>query len=324
LRRASYQTYCDPGEVRSHLLETDTKQRIAEIALPLSLREAPWTRSCLSYIIYIKLRLGWTMAKVNSKKPGADEPFPDQLKPVRASDLASPLYQVVKQQITEAIMVGQWPAGTVLPNEIALARMFGVAHGTLRRALMDLTNEGLLSRRRKIGTVVTGRTPQHSLRFFFQYFRLHGVDGSLQHAVPENLSLTRSAPTDSERALLFLEDSAEVIRFQRIRRVEGVPVMHDRFVLSADWVPDFPTAVENVPPLLYQHLLEHYGLRISAVREQLSAEPASAEIAAVLGIEPGCAVLVIDEVAYDQSNRPVIVASHHAVTTNHRYINEIQ
>jgi len=264
------------------------------------------------------------MIKVNAETAAAEAGFADRVEPVRASDLAAPLYQVVKQQITEAIMVGRWPAGTVLPNELSLARMFGVAHGTLRRALLDLTNEGLLTRRRKIGTVVTGRTPQHSMRFFFRYFRLHGADGSLQHADAENLSLTREAATEPERMLLLLEEGAEVIRFHRIRRVEQVPVMYDRFVLPADCVPDFPTAVETIPPLFYQHLLEHYGMRISAVREQLSAEPANADVAAALGIQPGSAVLVIAEVAYDQANRPIIVASHHAVTTNHRYVNEIQ
>jgi GntR family transcriptional regulator len=264
------------------------------------------------------------VSKVNAQTANADTAFADRVEPVRASDLASPLYQVVKQQITEAIMVGRWPAGTVLPNEISLARMFGVAHGTLRRALLDLTNEGLLTRRRKIGTVVTGRTPQLSMRFFFNYFRLHGADGSLQHAEAENLSLIRSAPTEPERLLLLLEDGAEVIRFHRIRRVERVPVMYDRFVLPADCVPDFPTAAEKIPSLFYQHLLDHYGMRISAVREQLSAEHASADVAAALGIQPGSAILVIEEVAYDQTNRPIIGASHHAVTTNHRYVNEIQ
>ncbi len=126
--------------------------------------------------------------------------------PVRASETAFPLYQVVKQQITDAILLGHWPAGTVLPNEIALADRFGVAVGTLRRALADLTQEGLLSRRRKTGTVVTGRTPQHSLRFLFRYFRLHGADGALQESRSINLSLERELATTEEREGLALAE----------------------------------------------------------------------------------------------------------------------
>lgn len=243
--------------------------------------------------------------------------------PARAAETALPLYQVVKQQITDAILLGRWPAGMVLPNEIALAGRFGVAVGTLRRALADLTHEGLLARRRKTGTVVTGRTPQHSLRFLFRYFRLHGADGTLQESRSTNLALERGPATPEEREALALEEGAEVIRFRRLRSVAGQPVMLDLFVFAARRVPDFPSRVEEAPALLYQHLLERYGIRISAVREKIGAELAGETVGAVLGIPATAPVLVIEEAAYDQANTPTILALHHATTENHRYVNEI-
>lgn len=63
---------------------------------------------------------------------------------VNLSELAIPLYEVVKRQITEAIMIGDLKAGAVLPSEVALSQTYGVAVGTIRRALMDLTNDGIL------------------------------------------------------------------------------------------------------------------------------------------------------------------------------------
>lgn len=93
---------------------------------------------------------------------------------VKLTELSLPLYEVVKRQITEAIMLGKLEPGSVLPSEVALSQTYGVAVGTIRRALMDLTNDGLLSRRRKTGTVVTGRKPQHSLRLFFSIFDCTG------------------------------------------------------------------------------------------------------------------------------------------------------
>lgn len=242
----------------------------------------------------------------------------------RASDTAFPLYQVVKQQITDAILLGRWPAGTVLPNEITLAGRFGVAVGTLRRALADLTQEGLLSRRRKTGTVVTGRTPQLSLRFLFRYFRLHGTDGALQQSRSTNLSLERAPASPEERDGLALADGGEVIRFRRLRGVADRPVMLDLFVFPADRVPGFPLDTGEAPPLLYQHLLDRYGIRIAAVREKISAELAGEAVAAALEIAATAPVLVIEETAYDQANAPMVMALHHATTENHRYINEIR
>lgn len=254
----------------------------------------------------------------------ASENMATPMAPRRASETASTLHQVVKQQITDAILLGHWPAGTVLPNEIMLAQQFGVAVGTLRRALADLTGEGLLSRQRKTGTVVTGRTPQHSLRFLFKYFRLHGVNGDLQKSQSQNLSLDIGEATEAERAALQLKEDAQVVRFRRVRGVGGQPVMLDLFVLASNRVPDFPTDAGEAPALLYQHLLDRYGIRISAVREQISAELAGATIGKLLGIDPTAPVLVIEEIAYDQANGPTIMALHHATTENHRYITEIR
>ncbi|MGO4569244.1 GntR family transcriptional regulator [Rhizobium sp. 2YAF20] len=242
----------------------------------------------------------------------------------RGADLALPLYEVVKRQISEGIMLGHWEPGTVLPSEIALSQTYGVAVGTIRRALLDLTNEGLLSRRRKTGTVVTGRTPQHSLRFFFQYFRLHGKDGTFQRSTTKITSLERGKATTAEAEKLQIADESGVIRFHRVRRVADRPVMHETLVLPLGRVPDFPERGEDIPPLFYLHLLDRYGIRISAVREQIWADISGEEDARWLDLSTPTALLVIDEVSYDQSAVPVLIATHRALTNDHRYVNEVQ
>lgn len=243
---------------------------------------------------------------------------------LRTSELALPLYEVVKRQISEAIMLGKWEAGSVLPSEIALSQTFGVAVGTIRRALTDLTNEGLLSRRRKTGTIVTGRTPQHSLRFFFQYFRLHGLDGSLQTSTTTVTRLEKGPATAEECTKLQQEPETPVVRFHRLRRVDDRPIMHETLVLAQQRLPDFPERKEDIPALFYLHLLDRYGIRISAVREQIGAALADEEDARWLELPLPAAVLTIDEIAYDQSAVPVLISTHRATTENHRYVHEIQ
>ena len=237
---------------------------------------------------------------------------------------AIPLYEVVKRHISEAILMGRWAPGTVLPGEVALAQRFGVAVGTVRRALSDLTVEGLLTRRRRTGTVVTGRSPHHSLRSFFQFFRLHGRDGTVLRSQARVVDIEIAGPTASERAILGLGADGRVLRIQRLRRIDRVPVMRDRLVLDAGRLPEFPLAPRKVPELLYLHLLEHYGIRISAVREQVTASLADADDLKLLDLTPPAALLVIDEIAYDQSGRPTIIGSHRARTERHCYVNEVR
>lgn len=237
---------------------------------------------------------------------------------------AVPLYEVVKRHISEAILMGRWAPGTVLPGEVALAQRFGVAVGTVRRALSDLTVEGLLTRRRKTGTIVTGRSPHHSLRSFFQFFRLHGRDGSVLRSQARVADVQVGPPTAAERAVLGLGADGRVLRIHRTRRIDRIPVMRDRIVMDAARVPDFPVAPRKVPELLYLHLLERYGIRISAVREQVTAALADADDLKLLDLVSPAAVLVIDEVAYDQAGRPTLIGSHRARTDRHCYVNEVR
>jgi GntR family transcriptional regulator len=243
---------------------------------------------------------------------------------VGPAGLPVPLYEHVKRQIAEAILIGELLPGMVLPGEVALATQYGVAVGTIRRALADLTAGGMLMRRRKTGTVVTGRASQHSLRFFFQYFRLHGQDGSLLHSEAAVLSVVIRPAGAAEAALFAASEGEPLLCLHRVRLVGGVPVLHSRICLIAHRVPGFPGEAEKVPALIYRHLLEAYGIRIAAVREKLTAELASDEDCRLLGLCSPNAVLVINEEAYDQTGAIAILSQHRATTAHHHYANEIR
>lgn len=236
---------------------------------------------------------------------------------------AVPLYEQVKRQISELILLGTWTPATVLPGENDLAKKFGVSVGTVRRALGELTSEGLLTRRPRIGTVVTGRSPHHRLRQFFQYFRLHGADGKLLQSDVRMISASVENPTEIERQQLRLETrkTPQVLRLKRVRLIEGNPVMWDVFAMPYDLLPDFP--LDDVPARLYIYLLEEYGIRISAVRESLSAELAIEEDKTHLGFSDMRPIMQIEEVAYDPSGTPISWTIHRTLTEGYRYVNEV-
>jgi GntR family transcriptional regulator len=237
---------------------------------------------------------------------------------------AIPLYEQVKRQISEAVLQGVWAAGDVLPGEVALAKEYDVAVGTIRRALADLTLEGLVSRRQRTGTVVTGRMPQHTLRSFYQYFRLHRSDGALVQSAPTVLSLKRRRARSCDASNFELPAGSELVQIHRVRKVDGKPIMHETVTLPAARVPDFPHRAQDVPELLYLYLLERHGIRISAVRDSLTAEVASARDRELLDLKAPAAVLVFDSRAYDQSGEPCIISNHRATTSQFSYVNEVR
>src|SRR5262249_33567454 len=154
---------------------------------------------------------------------------------------------------------------------------------------------------RKTGTVVTGRSPHHNLRNFIQYFRLHDAKGGLLRSTAQVLSLSRHAAGKAEAMAFGVETGAELIRIHRLRRIKQKPVMHAVMTMAAARLPDFPRRPTEIPQLFYLHLLERYGIRLSAVRESITAELASEEDCSLLALAAPAAILVIDERAYDQA-----------------------
>jgi GntR family histidine utilization transcriptional repressor len=73
-------------------------------------------------------------------------------------------YAAVKSEILRRIRNRVWAPGALVPGEIELAESFGVARGTMNRAMRELTEQGYLERKRKGGTRVRP-SPLRAARF---------------------------------------------------------------------------------------------------------------------------------------------------------------
>src|SRR3546814_938150 len=106
-----------------------------------------------------------------------------------------------------------------------MAEDCGVSVGTVRKALSALTAEGVLMRRRKTGTVVTGWAQLHNLSHFYWYFWLHGKDGKLLKSKAVLFDYIRGLADPCEAAKLELQETDAVIRLRSVRYVDGCPAI---------------------------------------------------------------------------------------------------
>ncbi|MDQ0393355.1 GntR family transcriptional regulator [Labrys monachus] len=72
----------------------------------------------------------------------------------------TPLYLLVAKALQEDIRSGKYAVGSLLPTELALAEQHGVSRQTIRQAIGQLRQQGLLSARKGIGTRVEARQTQ--------------------------------------------------------------------------------------------------------------------------------------------------------------------
>ena len=74
-----------------------------------------------------------------------------------------PRYRAIQDALAERIISGAWPPGHKLPSEPELALSFDCARMTISKALGVLATRGLITRRRRAGTVVNAPRPQESV-----------------------------------------------------------------------------------------------------------------------------------------------------------------
>src|SRR3954451_16996148 len=111
------------------------------------------------------------MAPPPGAAPRPDEEDEVAITPTFDIDRSSPtpLYFQLARAIEDAITDGTLPAGSRLENEILLAENHGLSRPTVRRAVQELVDKGLLVRKRGVGTQVIQPHVRRSVELTSRY-----------------------------------------------------------------------------------------------------------------------------------------------------------
>ena len=137
----------------------------------------------------------------------------------------------VRDQLLEAMRGGAYPEGR-LPPEAELARDLGVSRATVRAALQTLAEDGVVTRRRRHGTVINeqmlrGAMPLNRLISFRELIDRSGYAAGVDPLVSD----VRPASVEVAAAL-GLDDGTPCLTVERLLRADGAPV-----VVIVDTVP---------------------------------------------------------------------------------------
>ena len=129
-----------------------------------------------------------------------------------------PRYQRVADDLTKRIGRGRYPVGGNLPTEMELCQHYGISRHTVREALRQLREAGLISRRRRVGTEVVARTPRPSYRQ-----PTNTIGDLLQYAEQTQLSVLEAKEITCDAALAELLACREGTRWLRVNTLRAVP-----------------------------------------------------------------------------------------------------
>ena len=212
-----------------------------------------------------------------------------------------PRYVQIRESLRADIARGTLEPGQKLLSEDELAGQYGVSRMTLRQAITDLIDEGMLYRRHGVGTFVARPHVQrdHSrLTNFFENSEANGIKARARVLAGEITPAKLQVAT-----ALNLEEGAPVIRLETLRLANDVPVtVHDAHI-PYKLFPDF---LKN--DLEFKHIwtyMEDYGYRVKRAVQKLEARDADEEMAELLGIEVGAPILYKERTVYAEDGTPV-------------------
>jgi len=210
-----------------------------------------------------------------------------------------PLHSQVEQILRKLIARSEYKDGKPLPKEVELSNRFGVSRNTIRQATNKLEHEGLITRKKGVGTFVTS----HGLSTQLSNWHSFTMEMMEKGIAFENTELRTSwVRADHKLANFFrITKNSQVLQLIRLRAIEGTPVVyfesyfHPRIGLSPE--DDF-----NQP--LYQLLEEKFGVLVVRSHEHIRAQQAG-HVSKKLGLHTTDPILVRERFVYDPGDRPV-------------------
>ena len=215
-----------------------------------------------------------------------------------------PLYVQLRDALQAQIDQGNWVPGDQLPGDQELCDAYDVSRTVVRQALQELSFQGTIVRHRGRGTFVaepkiSSTSLVHSLMGFHEDMVVRGLN--MQNEILEKVML----PANPKIAhYLDLEDLAPIVKLQRLRFVEGEPIVHVTSYLPYDLCPTIMTA-DLTDQSLYAFLDEACGLRVMRGRRRIEAASIQETEAKLLQVEPGAPVIRMESVSYLQDGRPI-------------------
>jgi GntR family transcriptional regulator len=207
--------------------------------------------------------------------------------------------------LRSAIQQGKYPPGSQLPTELDLIDMLGVSRTTVREALRSLEQQGLIIRRRGLGTFVPETPIVKDLSFNFGLTEMISQAGFTPGS--ENDIMRIEKASTSVALALNIEEGKEVLVIDRVRTANGVPV-----VWSIDILPDrvfggkYPENIEFISQSVYQYLQDVLNVNIAYGEATIHSVPATKEIAAKLRTRSHEPLLLIVQTDFNDEDLPII------------------
>ena len=218
------------------------------------------------------------------------------------------------------VVSGEWRIGKAIPSEASLAKEFSVAVGTIRQAIAELAEDGVLIKHHGKSTAVSSGLNGQSMLRFFRY-QLEGQKQILPQA--KVLDIKQVTP-DSDIVKLTGWKSKSLLKIHRIRLINGQPLLYEIIYLP---LPQFKKLIQfkssDFDDLFYPMYAKVCEIAVIKAKDQVSFELMKKTDAKMLSMKEGHPGVRVTRIAFDLTGKPVEYRSSIGDAMEFRYVAEV-
>ena len=214
----------------------------------------------------------------------------------------SPLYERVESVLAADIADGSLLPETQLPPEEGLIQRFNVSRTTVRKAIQNLIERGLVEVRRGKGTFVTQPKITQELTALTGF--VEDMQALGRNSTARLLDQRIVAADEAVARHLALAPGTLVVRLRRVRLADGVAMSFDETYLPRDIGEKVASNDLEAEPV-FALLEQKYDTPLVEAEYKLEAAAADPVAAQTLQVPAGSPIFLIERTSYTTGNRPV-------------------
>jgi GntR family transcriptional regulator len=214
----------------------------------------------------------------------------------------SPLYERVESVLAASIADGSLPPETQLPTEDGLIERFKVSRTTVRKAIGNLVERGLVEVRRGKGTFVTQPKITQELTELTGF--VEDMQALGRNPTARLLGKSVVAADEAVAHQLGLAPGTLVVRLRRVRLADGVAMSFDETYLPRD-IGEKVAGNDLEAEPVFSLLENKYDTPLVEAEYKLEAAAADPVAAQALQLPTGSPIFLIERTSYTTGNRPV-------------------
>lgn len=207
-------------------------------------------------------------------------------------DSGTPLYKQLSSELNLKITSGAWPYNTKIPTETELGKMYSVSRQTVRLAIDDLKNRGLIIKRQGVGTFVS----RPKIESEIASFRFYDVDenSTRQHKKIIDFGVVKADSNVAEK--LRIGVYSDVFRIERLFFNDDIPTT--LAISYIDAAKCLTLTREMVETNGLYNSLGKYGMRPNMARHAMIAQIVPNQLRHYLQLDKNSPVFFRRRVSY--------------------------